>query len=166
MASFYSVLANVLVALHVAYVSFVVLGLLAILLGTAFRWGWVRNRWFRILHLIATAIPATETVIHVTCPLTTWENTLRELAGQTTLEGDFIANILRGLIFLPLPDDHWLFTVAYIGFGVVVLATLFLIPPRWHRRGHSDSQTPTRPDAAQRNSSRAAAGAGRTKTPS
>ena len=47
------VLADVIVVLHAAYVSFVVFGLAAILLGIVFRWSWVRNVWFRAIHLIA-----------------------------------------------------------------------------------------------------------------
>ena len=41
------VLADLIVVLHAAYVSFVVFGLAAILLGVVFRWRWVRNVWFR-----------------------------------------------------------------------------------------------------------------------
>jgi hypothetical protein len=41
---FYSFLADVVVALHVAYVGFVVVGLLLILLGLPLRWSWGRPR--------------------------------------------------------------------------------------------------------------------------
>ena len=49
-------LADGLVALHVAYVAFIVLGQLLILAGLVFRWQWVRNFWFRLAHLVAIAI--------------------------------------------------------------------------------------------------------------
>ena len=41
-------LADGVVALHVSYVAFVVLGQLLILAGVVFRWQWVRNFWFRL----------------------------------------------------------------------------------------------------------------------
>src|SRR6266496_370479 len=52
---FYAVLADVLTAIHGAYVGFVVLGELAILVGAAFGCRWARNPWFRSLHLLAIA---------------------------------------------------------------------------------------------------------------
>ena len=49
-------LADALLLIHVLFVGFVVLGLLAIYAGCFLHWHWVRNRWFRILHLMAIAI--------------------------------------------------------------------------------------------------------------
>ena len=46
----YRLLADLIVAIHAAYVAFVVVGLLLILLGVACGWQWVRNWWFRIAH--------------------------------------------------------------------------------------------------------------------
>ena len=54
----YITLANLVVALHVGYVGFVVVGLLLIVLGLIFGWAWVRNPWFRGLHLLAITIVA------------------------------------------------------------------------------------------------------------
>ena len=51
-----SLLADLIVVFHATYVSFVVFGLVAILIGVAFRWSWVRNIWFRSLHLTAIGI--------------------------------------------------------------------------------------------------------------
>ena len=57
-------------------------GLLLILLGACLRWQWVRNRWFRVAHLLAIVIVAFEAINNIECPLTTWEYDLRRLAGQ------------------------------------------------------------------------------------
>ena len=43
----YRFLADAVLAVHFAYVAFVVLGMAAILLGIALGWRWVRNFWFR-----------------------------------------------------------------------------------------------------------------------
>jgi hypothetical protein len=52
----YTFLADLIVAIHVGYVSFVIFGELLILLGIVFRWSWIRNPWFRWIHLIAILI--------------------------------------------------------------------------------------------------------------
>jgi hypothetical protein len=127
---FWIILANVVVALHVGYVSFVVLGQLAILIGWWRRWDWVRRPWFRLIHLAAILIVAGETVISLRCPLTTLENYLRELGGQSGQDVDFVGRVLQGLIFLDLPDTHWIFKVMYFGFAALVLLTLVMVPPR------------------------------------
>jgi len=128
----YSLLADLLVALHVAYVGFVIVGELAVLLGWLCRWGWVRNPWFRLGHLLAIAIVALEAIFNIACPLTVWEDRLRSWDGKEVADGTFIGRALHDLLFYEAPP--WVFTVAYIGFVLLVLLTLFLVPPRWPLR--------------------------------
>jgi hypothetical protein len=128
----YAHLADLIVAVHAAFVAFVVLGELAILLGLAFRWSWVRNRWFRGMHLAAILIVATEAIFGIACPLTVWEDGLRRTAGQDVAAGTFIGRWLDYVLFWPLPE--WAFTTIYIAFALLVLATLPLVPPRWRGR--------------------------------
>src|SRR5262245_43142405 len=120
----YAFLADLVVALHVAYVSFVVVGELAILLGWLCRWGWVRSPWFRLGHLLAIAIVAVESVFKITCPLTILEDRLRSWSGQEVTEGTFIGRALHNLLFYNAPT--WVFTAAYIGFAMLVLLTWIL----------------------------------------
>ena len=131
MATFYRLAADAIVLVHFAYVAFVVVGLLAILLGLVGRWSWVRNVWFRLLHLLAILIVAGEAVCGITCPLTTWEQHLRALAGDTAYQGDFIADWTHRLLFYEF--QPWVFTLAYVLFGLIVLATFVFAPPRWTR---------------------------------
>jgi Protein of Unknown function (DUF2784) len=126
------VLADLLVVFHATYVGFVVFGLAAILLGAVFRWGWVRNIWFRAIHLIAIGIVVGESLVGVPCPLTVWEAQLRRLAGQTAYAGDFLGHWAHQLIFFRA--DPWVFTVIYSLFGLAVLVAFFLAPPRFSRR--------------------------------
>lgn len=134
-------LADVVVALHAVYVGFVVGGLVAILLGAVLRWRWVRNRWFRLTHMLAIIIVAGEALANVACPLTVWENELRRRAGQDVSEAGFLGRCLHNLIFFDLPA--WVFTAGYFGFALFVLATLLLVPPRWRVLEASDSALPT-----------------------
>ncbi len=82
-ATFYRLLADVILVVHFTFVAFVVLGLLAVWTGRFLRWSWVRNFWFRLAHLLAIGIVAAESLGGIVCPLTTWEARLRELAGVT-----------------------------------------------------------------------------------
>jgi hypothetical protein len=127
----YGFLADLLVAIHVAYVGFVVLGQLAILVGLALGWRWVRNPWFRWAHLAAILIVGLEAVFAITCPLTRWEVDLRRLAGQTPSGDTFVGRLLNDLIFFDAPP--WVLTGLHIGFAVLVLATFVLAPPRRRR---------------------------------
>jgi hypothetical protein len=135
----YAFLADLIVALHVAYVGFVVVGQLAIVLGLALGWRWVRNPWFRVLHLVAIVIVGVEAAWGITCPLTRWENELRHLAGQPVAQGSFIGRLLHNLLFYNC--DQWYFDVAHIGFALLVVATFILAPPRWRKRGDFSAAT-------------------------
>jgi hypothetical protein len=136
----YNFLADLLVALHLGYVAFVVVGQLLIVVGLICRWQWVRNPWFRALHLLAITIVAAETIIGLNCPLTDWEDQLRQLANRPIEQGTFIGRLMHNLFrFDNLPYDHWAFRASYIGFAVLVLATFFLAPPRLRRRQRADA---------------------------
>lgn len=73
------------------------------------------------------------------CPLTTLENSLRMRAGEVTYGGDFIGRWLDWLIFYRAPE--WVFTTVYLAFGAMVLATLWLVPPRMPSHGTSRSSS-------------------------
>jgi len=124
----YLLLANVIVVLHFAYVLFVVFGLVAILVGLALKKSWARNFWFRVIHLTMIGIVVLGAWIGMTCPLTTWENQLRQAGGQAANELGFIESWIHQIMFVRLPV--WGFTVAYSTFGLLVLATLIFAPPR------------------------------------
>lgn len=128
----YSLFADAVVFVHAAYVGFVVLGLVAILIGCVVRWQWVRNVWFRVVHLVMIGIVVVEALFGVTCPLTTWENSLRRAAGESARAESFVGRWVHDLLFFDAPP--WVFTIVYCLFGAVVLATFVIAPPRWRRR--------------------------------
>ena len=125
----YDVLADLVVAFHFAYVAFVLLGQLAIFVGFGLGWRWIRNFWFRIVHLIAIGIVGIEAILVIDCPLTVWEARLRELAGHPAEEGSFVGRLLHYVIFYDVDSSilEWI----HIAVAVLVSATLVLIPPRW-----------------------------------
>lgn len=128
----YQFLANAVLIAHVGIVLFIIGGLLLTLLGAALGWQWVKNFWFRALHLVGIGYVATEAWLGIVCPLTTLELWLREQAGQTVYEGDFIAHWMRQIMFYEAPP--WVFIAAYSGFGALVVASWFLVRPTFPRR--------------------------------
>jgi hypothetical protein len=128
----YRIAADLVVTFHFSYIAFVVFGLLAILLGLAFGWQWVRNPWFRVAHLVAIAIVAAQALLGIVCPLTTLEKALRVRGGQASYPGAFIGHWAHRLTFYEAPP--WVFTTCYALFGLAVLATFVLAPPRWRKR--------------------------------
>jgi hypothetical protein len=137
LAMVFDLLADLVVAVHVAYVSYVVLGEVIVLLGLVLRWAWIRNLYFRLTHLAAIAIVAAEAVLEVACPLTTWEDRLRELGGHLVEQGSFIGRLLDSLIFYEI--DPAVLKWIYIGFAALVILTLLLAPPRWRRASKENS---------------------------
>ncbi len=131
----FALLADIIVAIHFCYVGFTIGGEILIILGGLFRWRWVRNLVFRIIHLASVGLVAAEAVVGAQCPLTTWEYRLRTMAGQQ-VEGQisFIARLVRSVIFHDFPA--WVFLAAYVGFALLVGLTFILVAPtRSGRRG-------------------------------
>jgi hypothetical protein len=129
---FYLFLADLIVLLHFAYVAFLILGMAAILLGLALRWRWVRNFWFRSIHFLMVAIVVLESLCGILCPLTKWEDRLRELGGQTTEPGTFIGRWMDTLMFVePSAMTSSVLHSCYCLFGAAVLLTMYFAPPKW-----------------------------------
>ena len=127
----YRLAADALLALHVVFVLFVVVGLALILAGAWRGWGWVRNPWFRVAHLAAIGIVVLQAWLGRICPLTIWEMALRERAGDATYTGSFIAHWLQSLLYYEAP--LWVFGIAYTAFGALVLASWAWVRPRSFR---------------------------------
>src|SRR3954469_20208871 len=97
----YGIAADLVVAVHVAYVAYVVLGQLAIMVAAPLKWQWARNPWFRFSHLTAIGIVAYEELRGIRCPLTVWEEQLRLWAGQVTHTSDtFMGRLFHDLLFI------------------------------------------------------------------
>lgn len=122
-------LADVVLVVHVAFIAFVIFGLVLTWIGWLRRWGWVRNPWFRLVHLAAIGVVAAQALFGIICPLTIWEDELRLLAGgEGRYAGSFIQHWLHQLIFFEAEGS--VFTIAYLGFFAAVAASWWLVPPR------------------------------------
>jgi hypothetical protein len=125
--------ADAILFVHVAFVAFVVFGLVFILIGKLCSWSWVRNPWFRWAHIAGIGFVVLQSWIGAICPLTTWENALREKAGEAVYSGAFIAHWFESILYYQLPE--WIFIVSYTSFGMLVAASWFWVRPRRFVKG-------------------------------
>jgi hypothetical protein len=101
----------------------VVTGVPLVYLGAARHWAWVRSWRWRLLHLLAIAVIAGESLFGIDCPLTVWEDRLR---GEQISTG-FIERWVDRILFYDAPS--WVFTAAYLGFAALVVITWVAVPP-------------------------------------
>lgn len=116
--------ADLLLVVHFLIAAFIAGGLVLVWIGAALDWAWVRNRWFRYLHLGAIVFVAGEAVLGVACPLTVWEDMLR---GNLRPES-FVGRWVHYFLYYRAPE--WVFTVAYVAWAAASALTLVLVPPR------------------------------------
>ena len=118
----YAVLANLVLALHGAFVLFVVAGGLLSL-------RWPRAAW---VHLPAAAWGAGIELTGGICPLTPLENRFRELAGQAGFDGGFVEHYLLASIY---PDGLTRETQVVLGLAVVAVnVAVYAVAWRRQRR--------------------------------
>jgi hypothetical protein len=183
-------LADILGTIHLAFVAFVVIGQVLILVGWLLGWGWIRNFWFRLIHLLSIGVVALQGAAGSICPLTSWEHTLRKThhdhdrafialemwatgaetpatapwtlcvqLGRCCQLGDEYASSLRyvdgssrigtvanRILFYEGGEEEmkW-FQRGHMAFGVLVLATFFLVLPRLPRWRKSPSPATASP---------------------
>jgi uncharacterized protein DUF2784 len=118
-------LANLILALHVAYVLFVVGGLVLVWLGIGCGWRWVRNFWFRLLHLAAIGLVAAEALLSFACPLTVFEDWLR--STDDAAASGFVERWVHRILYWDLPS--WVFTLVYLTFAFLAVLTWQRWPP-------------------------------------
>ena len=113
-ATFYLLLADLVLVVHLLFVIFVLFGGLLVV-------RWHRLAW---LHVPALVWGLYIEFSHAICPLTPLEIRLRELAGADPYEGGFIAHYLVPLIYPPglTPEAQW-----WIGLGILAVNGLIYV---------------------------------------
>lgn len=117
-------LGQAILGLHLVVIAFNVLGLIAIPLGAARHWAWVRVRWWRALHLVSWAVVALQAALGRACFLTVWQDAATGAAASQPL----IMRWVNSLIYWPLPI--WVFGAIYIVLFGAVIWLWWKVPPR------------------------------------
>jgi len=130
-----TLLADIILVIHALVVAFNIGGLAAIWVGAALNWRWIRNFWFRAIHLGAIGFVAVGSLVGMACPLTVLEDALRQ-AGP--VQSGFIQRWVGRLLYYDFPAS--VFTVAYVLFALIVALTfIYIKPDRPARRPGSSS---------------------------
>ena len=118
------ILAEAVLAAHLAVILFNVFGLIAVPLGAVCGWRFVRVRWWRLLHLVSLAAVAAQAIFGRACILTIWQAALTGAAeGPTPL----IMGWVNRVIYWPLPV--WVFATLYVIVFGYALALFWLVRP-------------------------------------
>jgi hypothetical protein len=120
----FSLLADLVVAIHVAFVIFVVAGALVVL-------RWPRLAW---VHVPAAIWGVLIEYVGWICPLTPLEQWLRQVAGERGYQGGFVEHYLIPILY-PLGltrATQWVLGTIVL---VVNVAAYAVALARWRRRG-------------------------------
>lgn len=127
---FFRIAADLVLVLHLAFIAFVVLGALLVL----------RYRWFVYIHVPAAIWGAFVEITGRICPLTIWENSFRESAGETGYADSFIEHYLLPVIY-PAGLTHniqmWIAGLVIVA-NVVIYGWLLY---RWNRSREAENST-------------------------
>ena len=121
-------MADIILIIHLLFVLFVVGSVPLIWIGARMGWRFVRNIRFRLAHLAAILFVSAESLAGLVCPLTLWEDSLR----QTAADSSFIQRWLHRILFYDVSEE--VLTVLYLAFAILVAITFKFIPPARRRR--------------------------------
>ena len=107
--------ADVILIFHFLFLLFVVGGLPIIWIGARLGVDFVRNVWFRYIHLAAISVVVVESLLGMPCPLTIWEDSLRQFESDQ----GFIQRWLHYMLFYDLQE--WIFTVIYLIYSILII---------------------------------------------
>jgi hypothetical protein len=113
----YRIAADGLVLFHLSFIVFVLFGGLLVL------------RWRHLIgwHLSAAVWGVAVEAFHLPCPLTRWENLMRQAAGQTGYGGGFIEHYVWPIIYpagLTPAIQLWLAGVVLLVNGLIYLRVI------------------------------------------
>ena len=116
-------IADIILAFHFCVVIFITFGFFLIPIGYKFQWSWSANRRLRILHCGLMTFITLETLLEITCPLTSVENSLRGISQSKS----FVAYWIKHIIYWDFPTH--IFVILYCIFLGWTFLMWKLFPP-------------------------------------
>ena len=119
-----SLIADIVLIFHFCIVIFITFGFFLIPIGYKFGWVWVTNLKLRILHCVMMMFVTLETLLGITCPLTSIENNLRGVYESTS----FVSYWIKKIIYWESSTQF--FIILYVVFLVWTFLMWKFFPPR------------------------------------
>ena len=109
------IFSEIVLLFHFCIFLFMILSFFLIPIGYYQKWTWVKNKYYRSIHLVLMGIIFMETILGFMCPLTILENFLR----NDTEINNKITHIIHQIMYWDLPSYQ--FIILYL------LSLLYLI---------------------------------------
>ena len=116
-------IADIVLIFHFGIVIFITFGLFLIPIGYKFGWIWIKNLKLRICHCGMIIFITLETLLGITCPLTSIENNLRGINVSTS----FISYWINQIIYWNFPTQFFIILYSIILVWTLLMWKLF--PP-------------------------------------
>ena len=98
-------LADIVLILHFFIVIFITVGFFLIPIGYYYDWNWIKNLKLRLFHCGLMFLVTFETLVGITCPLTSIENNLRGMSNSKS----FISFWIEKIIYWDFPTKFFIF---------------------------------------------------------
>ena len=118
-------LADIILILHFLIVIFITAGFIIIPIGYYYNWNWIQNFKLRLFHFGLIFIVTFETLVGITCPLTSIENYLRGINNSKS----FISFWIEKIIYWDFPTSFFMFL--YFVFLGWTLLMWKIYPPKF-----------------------------------
>ena len=116
--------ADLLMIIHFLWALFMFLGLP---LGL-----WLRSPALRWIHFMGMSLTAAFAITGMYCPLTVWEESLRQSAdGNFGFDGGFLAHHLSSILYPQI--ESWILRTASVLWGVLTVMAMVVIKPKGRR---------------------------------
>ena len=89
-----SLIADIVLLSHFCVVTFVTFGFFLIPIGYKLGWVWIANKKLKIIHSGLMVFITLETLLGITCPLTSIENSVRGIHQSETFIGYWVKQII------------------------------------------------------------------------
>ena len=114
---------EIILFIHFLIFLFITLSFILIPVGYFQKWKWVKNKYYRSMHLILMGIISIETILGFMCPLTILENYLRD---DIKVDNKF-TEIVHQILYWNLPNYQ--FIILYIlSFSYLIFLWFFFKP--------------------------------------
>ena len=100
-----SLLADIVLILHFFIVIFITIGFVLIPIGYFNNWAWIKSYKLRLVHCSLMFLVTLETLLGITCPLTSIENNLRAISSNKS----FISFWIEKIIYWDFPTIFFIF---------------------------------------------------------